>query len=47
MRALAAFAAVCLYAACALTMLAVKIRVVGLDEYERQFVARLVAAGRT
>lgn len=45
MRALAAFAAVGLYAACALTMLAVKIKVVGLDEDERHFVARLVAGG--
>lgn len=45
LRVMAAFAAVGLYAACVLLMLAVKLKVVGLDEYEREFATRVAAVG--
>ncbi len=45
LRAIAAFAALGLYAACVLAMLVVKLKVVGLDEDEREFLARVAAAG--
>jgi O-antigen/teichoic acid export membrane protein len=45
LRAMAALVAAGLYAACLLAMLAMKLRLVGLDQHEREFVARLGAAG--
>jgi O-antigen/teichoic acid export membrane protein len=45
LRVMGAFTTVGLYIACVLVMVGVKLKVVGLDEDERIFVARLAAAG--